>query len=331
MSKLRSVSTSFWSDPFIEDLTPNEKLLFLYLITNDKTNMLGIYEVSIKKISFDTGLNKDVIEKALKEFERLSKVKYIKNHIVLVNFMKHQNYNTNMKKSAIDIYNELPNELKNKELSISKDNPLKGFESLLNHYGMVPKVEYEEEEEIELEKEGKELFLLEKETKEENLSKENPIEIFPQSESVEPGAEERKKVAPKKERSEEKLKMPDDFIEIWEEWKEYRKAKQFKSYAGLKWEQMAVDKLLELSNKNPTIAKLILKQTYENSYQGFFPLKQNSNGITNTKQSGFSNNGAVSTGKVSGRSIVADRISQHLARNSESGNHTIDIEANIVR
>lgn len=156
MSKLRSVSTAFWSDPFIEDLTPNEKLLFLYLITNDKTNMLGIYEVSIKKISFDTGLNKDVIEKALKEFERLSKVKYIKNHIVLVNFMKHQNYNTNMKKSAIDIYNELPNELKNSELSISKDNPLKGFESLLNHYGMVSKVEYEDEEEIELEKEGKE-------------------------------------------------------------------------------------------------------------------------------------------------------------------------------
>lgn len=151
MSKLRSVSTAFWSDPFIEDLTPSEKLLFLYFITNDKTNMLGIYEVSIKKISYDTGLNKDVIEKALKEFERLSKVKYIKNHIVLVNFMKHQNYNTNMKKSAIDIYNDLPKELKNNELTISKDNPLKGFESLLNHYGMVSKeeVEYEDEEETE--------------------------------------------------------------------------------------------------------------------------------------------------------------------------------------
>ena len=174
-------------------------------------------------------------------------------------------------------------------------------------------------------------ILLEKETKEEinffeNLSNWEDVELVkPEKE------EERKKVAPKKERSEEQLKMPDDFIEIWEEWKEYRKAKRFKSYAGLKWEQMAVDKLLELSNKNPTIAKLILKQTYENSYQGFFPLKQNSNGITNTTQSRFSNNGAVSNGKVSGRSIVADRISQHLARNSESGNHTIDIEANIVR
>ena len=175
------------------------------------------------------------------------------------------------------------------------------------------------------------VILLEKETKEENLSKENPTEIFPQCESVETGEEKRKKVAPKKERTEEQLKIPDEFIEIWEEWKEYRKAKRFKSYAGLKWEQMAVDKLLELSNKNPTIAKLILKQTYENSYQGFFPLKQNTNGITNTTNTGFSNNGSVSNGKVSGRSIVADRISQHLARNSESGNHTIDIEANIVR
>ena len=181
------------------------------------------------------------------------------------------------------------------------------------------------------EKEEKELFLLEKETKEENLSKENPLGILPQSESVEPVAEERKKVAPKKERSEEKLIMPDEFIEIWEEWKEYRKARRFKSYAGLKWEQMAVDKLLELSNKNPATAKLILKQSYENSYQGFFPLKQNSNGITNSSNTRFSNNGAASNGKIQGRSIVADRISQYLARNSESGNHTIDIEANIVR
>lgn len=156
MSKLRSVSTAFWSDPFIEELTPSEKLLFLYFITNEKTNMLGIYEVSIKKISFDTGLEKEVIENALKGFERLSKVKYYNNHIVLINFMKHQNFNPNMKKSAIDVYNSLPNMLKIKDIVISKEEYLKGFERLLNHYGMVPKVEYniieeEVEEESELE------------------------------------------------------------------------------------------------------------------------------------------------------------------------------------
>lgn len=156
MAKLRSVSTAFWSDPFIEDLTPNEKLLFLYLVTNEKTNMLGIYESSIKKIAFETGLKKEEVNKALKGFERVNKVKYINNFVILINFMKHQNFNVNMKKSAIDVYNNLPKELKNNNLDISKTNPLKGFESLLNHFGMVRKVEVEEEIEDEEEEEVKE-------------------------------------------------------------------------------------------------------------------------------------------------------------------------------
>ena len=151
MAKLRSVSTAFWSDPFIEDLSPDEKLLFLYLITNEKTNMLGIYEASIKKMAFETGLSLDKVKKALKEFERLSKVKYVENYVILLNFLKHQNFNPNMKKSAIDVYNSLPKVLKDSSLSISKDNPSEGFESLLKHFGMVSKVEVEVEEEVEKE------------------------------------------------------------------------------------------------------------------------------------------------------------------------------------
>ena len=161
MSKLRSLSTAFWSDPFVEDLSPEEKLLFIYLITNEKTNMLGIYEASIKKISFETGLEKETVQKALKGFETLKKVKYINNHVILVNYLKHQNFNTNMKKSAIDVYNNLPKELKIKGLVLSKNNPSEGFQSLLNHYGMVSKVEVEYEIEYEIESE------IEEETEEE--------------------------------------------------------------------------------------------------------------------------------------------------------------------
>jgi len=153
MSKLRSVSTAFWSDPFIEDLTPNHKLLFLYLVTNEKTNMLGIYESSIKKISFETGLKKDDVLKGLKEFEKVNKVKYINNYVILINFMKHQKFNTNMKKSAIDIYNNLPKELKDSTITVCKSNPSKGFESLLKCFGMVSKVEVEVEDEIETKEE----------------------------------------------------------------------------------------------------------------------------------------------------------------------------------
>ena len=151
MSKLRSVNTAIWSDTWFEELDSNEKLLFLYLVTNEKTNMLGIYELSIKKMSFETGIPKDEISKALKGFETVKKVKHIKNYVVLVNYLKHQNFNTNMKKSAIDTYNSLPKELKDSKLTISKSNPIESFETLSNHFGMVRKVEVEVEDEIEVE------------------------------------------------------------------------------------------------------------------------------------------------------------------------------------
>ena len=151
MSKLRSLNTAFWSDTWVEDLEPLKKLLFIYLVTNDKTNMLGIYESSIRKISFETGIDGNLVKSFLSDFEKDGKVRYKENRIILINYMKHQNYNTNMKKSAIDVYNNLPECLRVNNLNISKSNPSEGFERLSNAYGMVRKVEveYEVEEEIE--------------------------------------------------------------------------------------------------------------------------------------------------------------------------------------
>lgn len=155
-------------------------------------------------------------------------------------------------------------------------------------------------------------ILLKKETKEENLSKENPIEIFPQSESVEPGAEERKKVAPKKER----FKPP-----TVQEVQDYCNERQngIQAYTFVNFYQ---SKGWKVGNQPMKDWKAAIRTWEQTNKQ---------NGITNTTNTGFSNKGSVSNGKIQGRSIVADRISQHLARNSESGNHTIDIEANIVR
>ena len=151
MGKLRSINTVLWSDPFIEDLTVAEKLLFIYLITNEKTNMLGIYESSLKKMSFETGIDIETVRKALKGFETLQKVKYVANHVILVNFMKHQNFNTNMKKSAIDIYMNLPESLKIEGFEPDRRNPSESFETLSKGFGMVRKVEVEVEVEVEYE------------------------------------------------------------------------------------------------------------------------------------------------------------------------------------
>jgi hypothetical protein len=50
----RIVNDEFWTDPYIEDLDPSEKLIFLYLITNPLCNIAGAYEIRLKRIAYET-------------------------------------------------------------------------------------------------------------------------------------------------------------------------------------------------------------------------------------------------------------------------------------
>lgn len=157
---LRSVSTEFWSDTWIEELEPQDKLLFLYLLTNDRTNMLGVYEVSIKKISFDTGLTIERVRKAFEGFERLGKARYTdENYVIVKNYMKHQRFNTNMKTSALQINSNLPKSLKVKGLDDKGIDQKERFESLCKAFGKGSEIEVEVEvkeevkEEVETERE----------------------------------------------------------------------------------------------------------------------------------------------------------------------------------
>ena len=54
MAKQRVVKTSFWSDSYIIDLSPTEKLLYLYLFTNDFIDLCGIYELGRRRMVFET-------------------------------------------------------------------------------------------------------------------------------------------------------------------------------------------------------------------------------------------------------------------------------------
>ena len=156
----------------------------------------------------------------------------------------------------------------------------------------------------------------------ENLSKKNPIEIFPQSKSVEPVAKERKKVAQKKEK--ESLEISNEFLPIWTKWKDYRKDSKIKNYAGVKWEQIALNKLIELSNNNPKLADEIVNQSIENNYNGLFPLKNNSYGNTKTPTNKFNSNQSQTR---TGRQILAERLINSTKANGESGSTIIDVEA----
>jgi hypothetical protein len=76
MAIFRKIHTSFWSDPFIQDLDNDHKLFYLYLLTNEKTKQCGIYEISKKQISFELGYSIDRVSKLLTYFVKTGKIMY---------------------------------------------------------------------------------------------------------------------------------------------------------------------------------------------------------------------------------------------------------------
>jgi hypothetical protein len=76
MSGYRQLHTHIWSDSWFIELEPDLKLLFIYLFSNERASICGLYELPIRTISFETGLDRDVIKKGLEIFNKADKVKY---------------------------------------------------------------------------------------------------------------------------------------------------------------------------------------------------------------------------------------------------------------
>jgi hypothetical protein len=112
MSKQRMIRDSFWTDSYIERLSPDEKLIFLYLLTNPLCNIGGIYEIRTKRIGFETGYDIEVVENILSRFERDKKILRHEDWIVLVNHIKNQSLNPSVIQGCERIFDELPEDIK---------------------------------------------------------------------------------------------------------------------------------------------------------------------------------------------------------------------------
>jgi hypothetical protein len=109
----RSLKTTIWSDPWFESLTTTEKLVWIYLLTNNQCNLLGIYEMSAKKASFEIGIKQTDYEKALKAFTNASKVLIVDSWVCILNHLKNQKLNPNMVLNSKKLFENLPEKVKN--------------------------------------------------------------------------------------------------------------------------------------------------------------------------------------------------------------------------
>lgn len=76
MAEYRNVHVSFWTDPDMEELSPEGRYFYLTLMTNPKTNQAGIYEITLKQLVIYTGYNRETVMNLLDRFEKMGKIRY---------------------------------------------------------------------------------------------------------------------------------------------------------------------------------------------------------------------------------------------------------------
>lgn len=275
MSKKRSVDTHFWNDNYVADLDPIEKILFLYFLTNPLTNMLGVYEIPLRRIAFDTGIDSDMVKKIIERFDRDDKFSYVDGFLVVHNFLNHQNLNTNMKTSAENEFLSLPD-------NVMRNSKLERVRKALKGLGMLRKIEieyeYESERELEVESESER----EGETESESDVSGGGVEQAEDDQelrlSKRPGGDA---VRVNGVLVPEPLLRHDRFVDAYEFYCQYMK-ENYNRWPTSTTTQMDLFNLAELKKDgNDPVA--VIMQTVQARNKSFYPLKRFSNGQNDGK------------------------------------------------
>jgi len=93
MSKQRIIKDEIWSDEWFFSLDTDAKLLWFFLLTNERNNIAGIYKLSPSWLQAVTGLKSDKYEEIMATFEEDNKIHRFNDWVVVVNHVKHQSIN----------------------------------------------------------------------------------------------------------------------------------------------------------------------------------------------------------------------------------------------
>lgn len=107
--KTRIIHTKIWKDEWFASLSKDAKFLWLYLLTNEKLNISGIYELTDREMTFDLGEDIDI---GVKE-ELRPKAMFYKNWVFIPNIEKYNSYRnapTNQKAFEKEILS-IPNDV----------------------------------------------------------------------------------------------------------------------------------------------------------------------------------------------------------------------------
>jgi hypothetical protein len=90
--KTRVVQTKFWEDTWVIQLTQQEKLAFLYFMTNPRVNLSGVYQLPDKFITNDLDLEFSELVNIKNKFTKADKVHFVDGFVILRNSRKYNNF-----------------------------------------------------------------------------------------------------------------------------------------------------------------------------------------------------------------------------------------------
>lgn len=126
------IYTKFWYDDYISSLNAKEKLLFIYLISNEKVNICGIYEIPDKYILLDTGLNQKELSRIKEKFINDDKFAFINSWVKIINFESYNKFTGNLNETAKEKeLEQIPKKIKEYRRGIDRVSAIS--DTLINH------------------------------------------------------------------------------------------------------------------------------------------------------------------------------------------------------
>ncbi len=90
--KTRIIKTKFWEDEKVLTLKPETRGFFQYLLTNQKINTIGVYELAEVFMSFHTGYPGPQIQEMKGELAAAGRAGFCGAWVIIPNAIKHGNY-----------------------------------------------------------------------------------------------------------------------------------------------------------------------------------------------------------------------------------------------
>ena len=93
MAIYRSIQTAFWQDAkVLEEMTPEDRYFYLYLLTNPAVKQVGIYQLTRKQMAFELGYSMESVNALLERFihhHDIIRYDYDTREICIVNWGKY--------------------------------------------------------------------------------------------------------------------------------------------------------------------------------------------------------------------------------------------------